>query len=90
MSAHQSAGFGQIFRGDGRYRLGEYPLAWYARLQSVLARDFGFGLDDLRAFMLNGLDGAWIDDSTRRAWRAGFLQDFDALRRELESPSAPA
>jgi len=54
----------------------------------MMVRDFGFGLDDLRAFMLNGLDGAWIDDGTRRAWRAGFLQDFDALRRELESPSS--
>lgn len=39
----------------------------------MMVRDFGFGLDDLRAFMLNGLDGAWIDDGTRRAWRAGFL-----------------
>ena len=54
----------------------------------MMVRDFGFGLDDLRAFMLNGLDGAWIDDGTRRAWRAGFLQDFDALRQELESPSS--
>ena len=44
MSAHQPAGFGQILRGDGRYRLGEYPLAWYARLQSISARDFGLGL----------------------------------------------
>ena len=33
----------------------------------MMVRDFGFGLDDLRGFMHNGLDGAWIDDSTRRA-----------------------
>jgi adenosine deaminase len=36
--------------------------AWW-----MMLRDFGFGLDDLRGFMLNGLDGAWIDDTTRRA-----------------------
>jgi hypothetical protein len=29
--------------------------------------------------MLNGLDGAWIDDSTRRAWRAEFTQAFDGV-----------
>lgn len=49
--------------------------AWH-----MMVRDFGFGLDDLRAFMLNGLDGAWIDDSTRRAWRTQFTQAFDAER----------
>jgi adenosine deaminase len=31
-------------------------------------------------FMLNGLDAAWIDDSTRRAWRAEHLAQFDTLR----------
>lgn len=44
MPTHLPAGFGQILRGDGRYRLGEYPLAWHACLQGVSARDFGFGL----------------------------------------------
>lgn len=49
--------------------------AWH-----MMTRDFGFGLDDLRGFMLNGLEGAWIDDSTRRAWRATFIESFDAER----------
>ncbi|WP_137896778.1 adenosine deaminase [Ramlibacter sp. 2FC] len=46
----------------------------------MMLRDFGFGLDELRGFMLNGLDAAWIDEATRRAWRADFTARFDALR----------
>ena len=49
--------------------------AWH-----MMARDFGFSLDQLRGFMLNGLDGAWMDDTTRRAWRSEFTQAFDTLR----------
>ncbi|HYP84312.1 adenosine deaminase [Variovorax sp.] len=58
-------------------------LAWL-----MMVRDFGFGLDDLRAFLGHGLDGAWIDDGQRRAWRAQWLAEFDALRRRL-SPNVP-
>lgn len=46
----------------------------------MMVRDFGFGLDDLRGFMFNGLDAAWIDDTTRRDWRQQFAASFDALR----------
>jgi adenosine deaminase len=46
----------------------------------MMTRDFGFGLDDLRAFMLNGLDAAWIDDAQRRQWRTQWTREFDALR----------
>ena len=41
---------------------------------------FGFGLDDLRGFLLNGLDGAWIDGATRTRWKAEWLREFDRLR----------
>lgn len=47
---------------------------------AMMQRDFGFGADDLRGFMLNGLDAAWIDDSTRRQWRSEWSASFDALR----------
>lgn len=43
-----------------------------------MVRDFGFSVDDLRGFMRNGLDGAWIDDNTRRAWWAEHAAQFDA------------
>ena len=47
---------------------------------AMMVESFGFGLEDLRTFMLNGLDAAWIDDSTRRAWRTDAMARFDALR----------
>lgn len=49
----------------------------------LMMREFGFGIDDLRAFMLNGLDGAWMDEATRQAWRTEFAATFDALRARL-------
>jgi adenosine deaminase len=59
----------------------------------MMVRDFGFSLDALRGFMHNGLDAAWIDDSTRRQWRAEHTARFDTLRADLPastltSPSA--
>ncbi|MBK8528755.1 MAG: adenosine deaminase [Rubrivivax sp.] len=50
----------------------------------MMVRDFGFGLDDLRGFMLNGLDAAWFDDDTRRRWRVDFTQAFDRLALALK------
>jgi adenine deaminase len=44
---------------------------------------FGFGIDVLRAFMLNGIDGAWIDEATREAWRATWVREFDAAAAAL-------
>jgi adenine deaminase len=52
----------------------------------MMTRDFGFGLDDLRAFMLNGLDAAWIDAATRRRWREESTLRFDSLRARLAAP----
>ena len=49
----------------------------------LMMREFGVGIDDMRAFMLNGLDGAWIDEATRQAWRTEFAATFDALRARL-------
>lgn len=54
----------------------------------MMVRAFGFGLDDLRSFMHNGLDGAWIDDTQRRRWRAEWAAEFDALRAALAPSSA--
>lgn len=57
--------------------------AWH-----MMVRDFGFGLDDLRGFMCNGLEAAWIDDATRRRWAAQWCDDFDVLRAQLEPATA--
>jgi adenosine deaminase len=45
-----------------------------------MVRDFGFGIADLREFMLNGLDTAWIGDALRAQWRVEWMRDFDAAR----------
>lgn len=51
--------------------------AWMKMLQ------FGFDLDAIRSFMVNGLDGAWIDDALRRRWRTQWLAAFDGLRSQI-------
>jgi adenosine deaminase len=50
---------------------------------AMMLRDFGFTLDELRGFMLNGVDAAWVDEGTRRLWRAEFSAQFDRLRTGL-------
>jgi adenosine deaminase len=46
---------------------------------AMMVKDFNFGRADLLQFMHNGLDGAWIDDSTRRTMRKDFVSAFEAL-----------
>ncbi len=46
----------------------------------MMVRDFGFSIDDLRGFMMNGLDGAWMDEGQRRQWRQDFGVAFDEAR----------
>lgn len=52
--------------------------AWH-----MMVRDFGFSIDELRGFLVNGLDGAWIDDTQRADWRRQWLAEFDDLRARL-------
>jgi len=52
-----------------------------SRAWQKMVDDFGFGIGDLRGFMLNGLDAAWVDDATRRQWRHDFTHAFDAAAR---------
>ncbi len=52
--------------------------------------DFGFSVADLRGFMLNGLDAAWVDDSTRRTWREAFTREFDAAAVTAAAQFSPA
>ena len=54
-------------------------LAW-----QMMARDFGYRVDDLRDCMLNGLDAAWIDDATRQRWRRDWSAEFYQLRKTLQ------
>lgn len=55
--------------------------AWH-----MMVKDFGFGLDDLRGFLANGIDAAWLDDSDKNRLRADWTARFDALRAGLTAP----
>lgn len=50
----------------------------------VAAEHMGFGPADFRRFMLNGIDGCWVDDSTKRQWSEQFGREFDALAASLD------
>lgn len=50
----------------------------------MMVRDFDFGMADLRSFVVNGLDAAWIDDGTRRAWLTEWLAAFDAQSAQAQ------
>ena len=38
-----------------------------------------FTLDDLKGFMINGIDGAWIDEQTKQKWKKDWAEEFDRL-----------
>jgi len=46
---------------------------------SMMVEDFDLPPSALRGLMLNGLDGAWIDETTRRDWRTQWSAAFDAI-----------
>jgi hypothetical protein len=50
----------------------------------------GYDIDDLRAMMLNGVDGCWADDDQKAAWRAAWPTAFDALARRTDGCPATA
>jgi adenosine deaminase len=43
---------------------------------------FEYGVADLRKMMLNGIDGSWAEEGLKRAWRAQWAAEFDALAAE--------
>jgi adenosine deaminase len=51
---------------------------------AMMVDHFGAGWHDLERFMHNSLDAAWIDESTRRAWRLEWQAQFNALKPTFE------
>lgn len=51
---------------------------------SILHSVMGFGLDDLKEFALNGIDGSWLDQSTKSQWRREWSTEIDEMRSELD------
>lgn len=50
----------------------------------MMVQHFGCTLDDLRRFMINGLDAAWIPEGDRKIWTKEWASEFDRLRASLE------
>ena len=42
-----------------------------------------FSLADLKSFMLNGIEGAWIDEKTKEKWKAEWSVEFDRLAKDF-------
>jgi adenine deaminase len=45
----------------------------------MMADSFEFSRGDLRACVVNGIDAAWVDESTKKNWRNTWLPEFDQL-----------
>jgi adenosine deaminase len=54
----------------------------------MMIEHFACDIDDLRGFLINGLDGAWIPDDLRNRWCHEWLTEFDALRVRLARPAS--
>ena len=50
----------------------------------VAAEHMGFGPEDFREFVLNGIDGSWLDDPTKRRWRREWSPEIDELIAQLD------
>ena len=64
--------------------IGPAPFLAQAADQTVLAEQMGFGPEDVREFVLNGIDGSWLDDPTKRRWRQEWSREIDALIAQLD------
>ncbi len=52
----------------------------------VTAAEWSPGL--VRTFVMNGIDGAWLDDDEKRRMRTEFERELDELDRELDGSGA--
>jgi adenosine deaminase len=45
----------------------------------LMAEHMGFGPSDFKQFVMNGIDGAWLDESTKRQWRMEWSREIESL-----------
>jgi adenosine deaminase len=55
---------------------------------ALMYSHLGYEIADLRAMMLNGVDGCWADEDQRAAWRAAWPTEFDDLAATAGWPRA--
>lgn len=46
---------------------------------AMAAELMGFGPGDFKTLMLNGIDGAWLDETTKGRWRKEWSREIDAM-----------
>jgi adenosine deaminase len=52
----------------------------------AIVEHMGFGPEDVREFVLNGIDGSWLDDLIKRHWRREWSREIDELIAQLDKP----
>lgn len=50
----------------------------------LMAEQMGFKPADFKQYVLNGIDGAWLDESTKRQWRQHWSLEIDDLMTQLD------
>ena len=53
----------------------------------VALQAIGFTPEEFKRSILDGIDGSWLDDSTKRSWRAQWSAEIDGLINDL-APAA--
>lgn len=59
-----------------------------ANAYAEMVTTFKLPLSQVRGYVANGIDGAWVDDATKRDWHGAWLTAFDDLAKELDDPPA--
>ena len=55
-----------------------------ANAYAEMVTTFKLPVETLRTYMLNGIDGAWVDEGTKTQWRTDWGAEYDRLAAELE------
>jgi adenosine deaminase len=55
----------------------------------LLADHMGYGAQEFQRFVLNGIDGSWLDESTKRDWRKQYSEEIELLAGEIEGGRGP-
>lgn len=52
---------------------------------TLAAEQMGLGAADFKELVLNGIDGSWLDDSTKRQWRREWGKEIDEMIAALDN-----
>ena len=52
------------------------------KCQRMMVEAFGYSIDDLKSFMLNGLEGSWLDSTTKSTLVKQWSEEFDKQQQK--------